>query len=82
MLGKYGYEELLAINPGEPHHTEAQFCIKNQKSLIDFDCWVYVEECLGFQVSYDIYAKIDDLAEYVLLEYYSDEIKELYQKIA
>lgn len=78
MPGKYGLSELSEITENDAYYEEAQYIIKNRLSLLDFDCWTYIEKCLGMKVHYSVYSELDSMAEETLLDYDPQEIVELY----
>ena len=78
MPGDYGLSELSAITKQGEYYDEAQYIIKNRLSLLDFDCWTYIEECLDMKVPYSVYSDMDSMVEDVLLDYAPKEIVTLY----
>jgi len=77
--GKYGLSELSELTADDEYYREAQYIIKNRLSLLDFDCWTYIEECLGMKVPYCVYSEMDSMVDDVILTYPKKEIVTLYK---
>ena len=75
-MSKYLIQQ-LTVPESHPNYKKAQYILKNRKSLLDFDCWVHICELLGFDISYDDYARVDAGFDCDLLDLAKSDVPEI-----
>lgn len=50
------------------HKEKLVYCFKNDKSLLDYDCWINFEEKLGQSLTYDEYAQLDKTIDSLIFD--------------
>lgn len=66
------------------HQKEFIYCWKNNKSILDFDCWTYYEELLNETITFEEYYHLDVNRDYDIHEVTvsdNDEISDLKQEL-
>lgn len=62
------YTDELTLNKTDKNYHIAEYVKEHGMSLLDFDCWVQLQDMAGTEVDYDTYHAVDDLLEETIMD--------------